>query len=188
MRLLRAVALSSLFVAPVLLLAISAGPSTLRADSLAAQATDPLLELLPGEWKGEQRAGGAVLLESVRWEWVLGGKFLQCTSRATDPTSGNTTYEGIGFLRHDPRSGDYTFHWFDSEGRSEPYRGRRSGDAIEFDAQLDSSIERLIFRHDEQSYSCSASRQVAAGGEVPVFETRYRRAAGKENKKSKKEE
>ncbi|MFH0946962.1 MAG: hypothetical protein V2A76_17350 [Planctomycetota bacterium] len=145
-----------------------------RAESPGQQSADPFLSRLPGSWKGEQQAGGVTLLETVLWQPVLRDQYLQCRLEASDPITGSVTYEGIGFLRHVKDADEYTFHWFDSNGGSERYRGAQSGDTLELESEGSSPIRRLTFRSDGDGYACTASRTTEGGSDVQVFESRYR--------------
>ena len=166
--------LAPLLAVTAIWLTLPGAAALLRADSHVQHEPIRLLELLPGRWKGEQTAGGARLLESVQWERVLANRFLRCQLEATDPITGNVTYEGTGFLRHDSTSNGYSFHWFDSNGRAERYVGRAVDEALEFDAVEPAVIGRLVFRAEESGYTCVASRKTEAEALEPVFASHYR--------------
>jgi len=183
MRFARPLLLGALLPATAVGLTLSVVAAAGRADPRAQEAPDPLplLERLPGRWKGEQTAGGAHLLENVEWKQVLQNRFLECRLEASDPITGNLTYEGIGFLRHDPVLDEYSFHWFDSNGRTERYLGRAVGETIELDAVESAGIDRLVFRPEERGYACEAGRLTEGEALVQVFESRYRRESQDED-------
>lgn len=180
MRFPRPALLSAIMLIPPLCWTLSFVQADPRAESPEQQSADPFLSRFPGSWKGEQQAGGVTLLETVRWESVLRDQYLQCRLEASDPITGSVTYEGIGFLRHMEDPDRYTFHWFDSNGGSERYRGTLSNDTLDFESEGSSPIRRLTFRFDEDGYVCTAGRATEGGSDVQVFKSRYRSSGKKD--------
>ena len=92
-----------------------------RADALAR------LDVFIGDWSMEARfpgqeaapAGpaGGVMARS-RFEWALGGQFLLQHTKVPIPAAPDS----LSIVSTDPRTGDYTQHYYDSRGVARLYR------------------------------------------------------------------
>ena len=97
---------------------------------LEASETDAFLSRLQGTWQGDGKAFGMSARLSMKWEWVLGGKFLRLNLKnEMQSATGNTSFEGHAYYRP-AGEGKYEGEWFDSRGVSFAIKGNMEGDAL----------------------------------------------------------
>ncbi|MCZ6689561.1 MAG: DUF1579 family protein [Planctomycetota bacterium] len=83
------------------------------------------------EWKGTSyppNGEQAPFVATEKIEWVLNGQFLQSSYKMN--VGGVMVYEGAGFTRKDPKSGDYKGWWFDALGDVSTGTSTVEGDTI----------------------------------------------------------
>ena len=97
----------------------------------ARSETESFLNRLQGSWQGEGKAFQMTARLQMKWEWVLGDKFLRLTLRNTmrGPNGQTQVFEGHAYYRS---SGESTYEgkWFDSRGESFPIKAQAEGDAL----------------------------------------------------------
>ncbi len=97
---------------------------------LEASTTDAFLNRLEGSWQGEGKAMRTPARLQMKWEWVLGGKFLRLSLKnEMQSATGNTAFEGHAYYR---LSGDGKCEgkWFDSRGASFPINCKIEGESL----------------------------------------------------------
>ena len=103
----------------------------LFSHRLEAAIADAFLDRFQGTWQGDGKALGMSARLQMRWEWVLGSKFLrlslknemQSAAGRVQVFEGHAYYQPIG-------EGKYEGKWFDSQGASYPIKGNVEGDAL----------------------------------------------------------
>jgi len=97
----------------------------------ARSETEQFLNRFQGSWEGEGRAFQMTARLQMKWEWVLGDKFLRLSLRNTmRGTNGQTqVFEGHAYYRSSGES-RYEGKWFDSRGESFPIKAQAEGDAL----------------------------------------------------------
>jgi hypothetical protein len=98
---------------------------------LKASTADVFLNRLQGTWQGDGKTLGMPARLQMKWEWVLGGKFLrlslknemQAANRQLQTFEGHAYYQPAGEAK-------YQGEWFDSRGESFPIKGNIEGDAL----------------------------------------------------------
>jgi lipocalin len=102
----------------------------LAQTSVQAQ-TDTFLNRFQGEWQGEGKTMGMSASLHMKWEWVLGNKFVRLslnnemrgTSGAVQSFEGHAYYQSTG-------AGKYAATWFDSRGTTFPIKAHTEGEAL----------------------------------------------------------
>jgi hypothetical protein len=104
---------------------------SLFPDRLAQSQTEPFLNRFRGSWQGEGKAFGMAASLHLKWEWVLGDKFLRLSLRNTmRAASGQTqVFEGHAYYQPIGES-KYAAEWFDSRGIAFPIKAQAAGDAL----------------------------------------------------------
>lgn len=111
-------------------LAVSLAAFLLFSHRLEASSTDAFMNRLQGTWQGDGKAFGMSARLHMKWEWVLGGKFLRLSLKnEMQSATGNTAFEGHAYYRW-AGEGKYEGEWFDSRGASFPIKGNLDGDAL----------------------------------------------------------
>lgn len=101
------------------------------SQSTAHSKPEPFLKRLIGAWRGEGKAFGMDTRTELKWEEVLGSKFVRLTLRNEMRTAGGQTqtFEGHAYYQLNA-AGAYEARWFDSRGISFPIKGEVEGDAL----------------------------------------------------------
>jgi hypothetical protein len=97
----------------------------------AASHEDSFLNRLQGTWQGEGQAYGRPNHLLMKWEWVLGKKFLRLSLKNEMTTTngqkqlfeGQAFYQPVGEGKHEAR-------WFDSRGVSMSIKAHAEGNAL----------------------------------------------------------
>ena len=97
----------------------------------ARSETEQFLNRFQGSWQGEGKAFQMTARLQMKWELVLGDKFLRLTLRNTmRGTNGQTqVFEGHAYYRSSGES-RYEGKWFDSRGEAFPIMAQAEGDAL----------------------------------------------------------
>ncbi|MCM3873989.1 MAG: hypothetical protein ND895_25150 [Pyrinomonadaceae bacterium] len=97
---------------------------------LEASMTDAFLNRLEGNWQGEGKSMGTSARMQMKWEWVLGKKFLRLSLKnEMQGATGNTAFEGHAYYRLSG-GGKCEGKWFDSRGASFPISCNIEGEAL----------------------------------------------------------
>ncbi len=105
-----------------------------------------------GSWSGDvtvppnpQMPDGMTAKSRVETTRELGGWFVLMNYEQTQP-DGNV-YTARGVIGYDDERGQYTFHWFDSEGwnPATPALGQWDGDRIIFEQASSMGSNRMVF-------------------------------------------
>jgi hypothetical protein len=98
---------------------------------LEASSNDAFLNRLQGSWQGEGKAMGAAARLQLKWEWVLGGKFLRLSLKNEMQRAAGETqaFEGHAYYRL-ASPGKCEGKWFDSRGESFPISCNVEGEAL----------------------------------------------------------
>ena len=97
---------------------------------IEAASIDAFLNRLQGTWQGDGKAFGMSARLHMKWEWVLGGKFLRLSLKnEMQSATGNTVFEGHAYYQS-AGEGKYEGEWFDSRGESFPVKGTLEADAL----------------------------------------------------------
>lgn len=93
--------------------------------------TDAFSNRLQGTWQGEGKAYGGPCHLQLKWEWVLGNKFLRLSLRSEigAATSERQVFEGQAYYRALSAS-KYDAQWFDSRGVSMTIKAQTEGNAL----------------------------------------------------------
>jgi hypothetical protein len=101
-----------------------------RADQ-AASPGDPFLQRLEGTWQGSGNTLGMPARLLMKWEWVLGSKFLRLSLRNEMQSASGSTQVFEGHAYYQPSGqGKYEGRWLDSRGLSFPIKGAVETDAL----------------------------------------------------------
>ena len=139
--------LKSQLIWPAILL-IGLG-TNISAQSLA----ESFLNRLQGTWQGAGKSFGMDARSHLRWEWVLGNKFLRLSIRnEMRSTSGQSqVFEGHAYYQVPKKAGESGLEarWFDSRGVSFPIKANIEGEALVAfwgspDQEEGKSVYRLI--------------------------------------------
>lgn len=98
---------------------------------LEASPADTFLNRFPGTWQGDGKTLGMSARLQMKWEWVLGSKFLRLTlkNEMQSATGQMQVFEGHAYYQS-AGEGKYEGKWFDSRGASFPIKGNIEGDAL----------------------------------------------------------
>jgi len=112
-------------------IAVSLSVLLLFTCRLEASPADAFLNRLEGTWQGDGKAFGRSARLQMKWEWVLGGKFLRLSMKTeTQSAPGKVqAFEGHAYYRS-AGEGKYEGSWFDSRGTSFPIKGDNERDAL----------------------------------------------------------
>ncbi len=114
----------------VLLLLCLAGLGSVSAGQTVSQS-DSLTDRLEGVWVGEGKAFGMPATLQLKFERVLGKKFLRLTLKNEIKTPNGQVQVFEGHAYYLPlAAGKYDARWFDSRGVSFPIKGQEEGDAV----------------------------------------------------------
>ena len=96
----------------------------------AKSQQNAFLSRLEGNWQGEGKAFGMAAKLQLRWEWVLGKKFLRLTikNEMTRP-NGPQMFEGQAYYQA-IAADKFEAHWFDSRGVTFPIKGHLESDSL----------------------------------------------------------
>jgi hypothetical protein len=100
--------------------------------SLEASSSGAFLDRLQGAWQGDGKAFGLPAHLQMKWEWVLGKKFLRLSLKTrTRGSTGQeqTVFEGHAYYRS-AGEGKYEGEWFDSRGESFSIKGTVDGESL----------------------------------------------------------
>lgn len=128
--------------------------SLLYFTEVSAQSqAEAFLKRYQGTWQGDGKAFGMPARLDLKWEWVLGDKFLRLTLRNEMRNANGQTqvFEGHAYYRPaGPANGSkYEARWFDSRGTSFPIQAHGEGESLialwgSPDQEDGKSIYRLI--------------------------------------------
>lgn len=98
---------------------------------LEASPTDSFLNRLQGTWQGDGKAFGMSARLHMKWERVLGSKFLRLSlkNEMTSSTGHTQAFEGHAYYRS-AGEGRYQGEWFDSRGESFSIKGNIEGETL----------------------------------------------------------
>lgn len=113
------------------LLATSFALFLLFPYTIAQSQAEPFLNRFQGSWQGDGKAFGMTARLHLKWEWVLGDKFLRLNLKNTmSVTEGKTqVFEGHAYYKATGEN-KYDGKWFDSRGVSFPIKAEAVGDAL----------------------------------------------------------
>ena len=97
----------------------------------ASSQQDNFLKRLQGDWEGDGTAMGGAAHLRIKWEWVLGNKFLRLSLKS-DMTLANgarRAFEGQAYYRSNGVD-TYVAHWFDSRGVTFPTKAQVDGNTL----------------------------------------------------------
>jgi hypothetical protein len=99
--------------------------------SVEASPADSFLDRLQGTWQGDGKAFEGSARLNMKWEWVLGRKFLRLSLRTeTQSAIGQLrAFEGHAYYRL-RSEGRCEGEWFDSRGVSFSIKGNIEGDTL----------------------------------------------------------
>lgn len=103
----------------------------------AQSQVDTVLNRFNGTWQGDGKAFGMPARLELKWEWVLGNRFLRLSLRnemrgANDQAQvfeGHAYYQSIS-SNSPATEAKYEAKWFDSRGISFPIKAHVDGDAL----------------------------------------------------------
>ena len=99
----------------------------------AQETADEWAPLRPfvGTWQGRRTGMGGDATQETELKFVLGGKFLQCTTKTIE---GPDPHTDMGMISYDRSRGKFVYRSFFSEGFVNTYIGTVSedGNSIEF--------------------------------------------------------
>ncbi len=101
------------------------------ARRLEASSNDAFLNRFQGTWQGDGKAFGMSARLHLKWEWVLGGKFLRLSLKTeTQNAKGQVqAFEGHAYY-WSPGEGKCQGEWFDTRGESFSIKGNIEGDTL----------------------------------------------------------
>ncbi len=93
--------------------------------------SQPFLNRFEGSWQGEGKTMGMPSRLQLKWEWVLGNKFLRLSLRNTmrAPNDQTQVFEGHAYYQSVGGS-KYHADWFDSRGTTFPIEAQAEGEAL----------------------------------------------------------
>lgn len=97
----------------------------------AQSQTGPFLNRYQGSWQGEGKAFGMPARLQLRWELVLGDKFLRLSLKNTMRRANGETqvFEGHAYYQMVSEN-QYEAKWFDSRGVAFPIKAEAVGEAL----------------------------------------------------------
>lgn len=104
------------------------------APEFMSNTVDSVLQSLAGDWTGKgtmwdmKTQTNMPWMEQVSSKPTLGNKFLHM-----DSTSTTSSFQGKGFMTYNSQEGEYTLHWFDTDGFDGKFEGKKSGNTIVMD-------------------------------------------------------
>ncbi len=103
------------------------------ADQKDVDHWEPFRPLI-GIWNGHRTGLGGDATQKVEWKFVLGDKFLLCT---TTTTSGSDPHEDLGMISYDQQRKKFVYRAFFTEGFVNQYVAKISDDGktIEFETE-----------------------------------------------------
>ena len=115
----------------VTLVALLFTPLVLFPERLTHAQTEPLLTRFQGSWQGEGKAFAMTARLHLKWEWVLGAKFLRLTLKNTMRTANGQTrvFEGHAYY-HPIGESKFEANWFDSRGVVFPIKAQAAADEL----------------------------------------------------------
>lgn len=111
--------------------AISLIVLVLFTQTLEASPNDAFLNRFQGTWQGDGKTMGMTARLQMKWEWVLGTKYLRLSLKNEMQSGAGQpqVFEGHAYYRP-AGEGKYEGQWFDSRGLSFPIKGNMEGDAL----------------------------------------------------------
>ncbi len=100
-------------------------------SSNAQSNAAPFLKRLVGTWQGAGKAFGMDARMQIKWEEVLGNKFVRLSlkNEMRAPSGQTQIFEGHAYYQS-TAEGLYEAKWFDSRGVSFPIKGQVEGEAL----------------------------------------------------------
>lgn len=98
---------------------------------LAQSQTEQFLNRFHGSWQGDGKAFGMAARLHLKWEWVLGEKFLRLSLKNTMSAANGKTqvFEGHAYYQSTAEN-KYDGKWFDSRGVTFPIKAQAEGDTL----------------------------------------------------------
>lgn len=122
--------LRATYLALLPLVFLLTAPARSEAGPTSSQA-DAFLSRLTGTWQGEGKAFGMLARLHMKWEWVLGNKFLRLSLRNEMRSANGQIQIFEGHAYYQPAgAGKYEAKWFDSRGISFPIKAHTEGDGL----------------------------------------------------------
>ena len=118
--------LSRIFLLLVLVLA-------LHGQVFAQSPAGTLVDRFQGSWQGDGKTLGMSARLQMKWEPVLGSKFVRLSLRneMETPAGKKQIFEGHAYYQRDRASETiYEARWFDSRGLSFPIKARIEGESL----------------------------------------------------------
>ncbi len=103
----------------------------LVASVQVSAQSEKFLSRLQGSWQGEGKAFGMPANLQVKWEWVLGNKFLRLSLKNEMRAANGQVqvFEGQAFYRA-TAADKCEAHWFDSRGINFPIKAQVEADTL----------------------------------------------------------
>ncbi|MFN2511704.1 MAG: hypothetical protein ABR568_09700 [Pyrinomonadaceae bacterium] len=120
--------------AKISLICILLSPLLFFTNASAQAPAEAFLKRFEGTWQGDGRAFGMAARLHLKWEWVLGDKFLRLSLRNEMRTANGQTqvFEGHAYYRPvgPPNGFKYEARWFDSRGTWFPIQAHSEGESL----------------------------------------------------------
>lgn len=104
------------------------------AEASAQSQGDAFLKRFQGTWQGEGKAFGMPARLHLKWDWVLGDKFLRLSLRNEMRNAKGQTqvFEGHAYYRPvgSEKGTKYEARWFDSRGTSFQIQAHSEGESL----------------------------------------------------------
>ncbi len=97
----------------------------------AGAQEEVFLNRLQGTWQGEGKSFGGPSHLQMKWEWVLGNKFVRLSlkNEMSDPNGQKQVFEGQAYYQS-TGEGVYEARWFDSRGISMTIKSHTEGNVL----------------------------------------------------------
>jgi hypothetical protein len=107
----------------------------------------PITTRMLGSWRGEGHVMGMESRIQMKWESVLGGKFVRLTWRnEMRAKQGKQVFEGDAYYQAN-QDGTYRGQWFDSGGEAHPISGKIESESLVADwGTKDTKQGRTVYR------------------------------------------
>lgn len=123
-----------IFSVRISLVCLVLSPLLYFTEASAQPQAEAFLKRFQGTWQGDGKAFGMPARLDLKWDWVLGDKFLRLSLRnEMRNTNGQTqVFEGHAYYRPvgSANQSKYEARWFDSRGTSFPILAHREGESL----------------------------------------------------------
>lgn len=128
-------------------------PLLFFSEASAQSPGEAFLKRFQGAWQGDGKAFGMPARLDLKWEWVLGAKFLRLSLRNEMRNANGQiqVFEGHAYYRPVGPASEtkYEARWFDSRGTSFPIQAHREGESLNAlwgspDQEQGKSVYRLV--------------------------------------------